>query len=514
MPEERQSVVVDLGSNSFRLVVYEWRPGAWWTRSDEVFETVRIGAGLDSTGRLAEASMERALRTLRLYDHFRRALGVADEDVHPVATSAIRDAANRDEFLARAAEVSGVPIRVLSAEEEAHFGYVAAVNSTTLQDGAVLDLGGGSLQLVNVRERRARRCRSWPLGAVRMTEHYLNGSDRPATRKALKALRTHVRDELADEGWLNKGRGGVVGIGGTVRNLAAAAELAADLPSFGVQGFMLTREALESLVEELAALPPSRRGDVHGIKPGRGEIILAGAVVIAAVLDAGGYDALEVTEAGLREGVFFTEFLAPADPPLFPDVRGASVRNLALQFQQDIGHATHVAELSLEMLDSLRAGGTRVGEGEERELLWAAAMLHDVGKAVDYDDHHKHSRYLILGAGLPGYAPREVALIAQMARYHRKGSPIAGPLAPLMHDGDEDMLVRCAAILRLAEHLERGRDQVVRHARLKPNGKGVRLALECDGDASIAVWGAEGQAELFERAFGKRLQVSAPGSPS
>jgi len=504
---ERTSVVVDLGSNSFRLVVYAWSPDAWWTRVDEIYETVRIGEGLDASGRLSEEAIDRALRTLRLYDHFRRALGIADADVHPVATSAIRDASNREDFVARAAAVSGVPVRVLSDEEEAWLGYVAAVNSTTLRDGVVLDLGGGSLQLVDVRERHARRCRSWPLGAVRMTEHFLDGSDRPTGHKALKTLRTHVREALRDEGWLAKGRGRIVGIGGTVRNLAAAAELAADLPTFGVQGFTLTREALEELISELAARPPSRRGEVPGIKSGRGEIILAGAVVVDTVLEIAGHEAIEVTEAGLREGVFFTEFLAPADPPLFPDVRGASVRNVALQFQPDVRHAAHVAELSLEMLDSLRAGGLAPGDGGARELLWAAAMLHDVGKAVDYDDHHKHSRYLILGAGLPGYAPREVALIAQMARYHRKGSPIAGPLAPLLRDGDEELLVQCSAILRLAEHLERGRDQVVRHARLEPDGKGVRLELESEGDPSVAVWGAERQAELFERAFGKSLEV-------
>lgn len=504
---ERTSVVVDLGSNSFRLVVYRWSPDAWWTRVDEIYETVRIGEGLDASGSLSEEAIDRALRTLRLYDHFRRALGIADADVHPVATSAIRDASNREDFVARAATASGVPVRVLSDEEEAWLAYVAAVNSTTLRDGVVLDLGGGSLQLVDVRERRARRCRSWPLGAVRMTEHFLDGSDRPAGHKALKALRAHVREALDGERWLAKGRGGIVGIGGTVRNLASAAELAAGLPSFGVQGFTLARDALAELIEQLAERPPSRRGEIPGIKPGRGEIILAGAVVIDTVLEIAGQEAIEVTEAGLREGVFFTEFLAPADPPLFPDVRGASVRNVALQFQPDVRHANHVADLSLEMLDSLRAGGLAPGDGGERELLWAAAMLHDVGKAVDYDDHHKHSRYLILGAGLPGYAPREVALIAQMARYHRKGRPIAGELEPLMRDGDEELLVRCSAILRLAEHLERGRDQVVRHARMEPDGRRVRLELDIEGDPSVAVWGAERQAELFERAFGKGLDV-------
>jgi exopolyphosphatase/guanosine-5'-triphosphate,3'-diphosphate pyrophosphatase len=127
--------------------------------------------------------------------------------------------------------------------------------------------------------------------------------------------------------------------------------------------------------------------------------------------------------------------------------------------------------------------------------------------AVDYDDHHKHSRYLILNAGLPGFTPREVALIAQMARYHRKGDPGMGELAPLTREGDEDLLARCAAVLRVAEQLERSRDGLVRDVRLRTRNGRVRLDLDTDGDASVARWGAERQADLFERAFGRELEV-------
>ena len=130
---------------------------------------------------------------------------------------------------------------------------------------------------------------------------------------------------------------------------------------------------------------------------------------------------LEATDAGLREGVFFETLLG--DPPLVDDVRRATVRNLAAQYDTDFAHAEHVARLALELWDALAAAGLHRGDPKERELLWATAMLHDIGTAVDYDDHHKHSRYLILNAGLPGFSPREVALIGQAARYHRKGNP-------------------------------------------------------------------------------------------
>ena len=176
-----------------------------------------------------------------------------------------------------------------------------------------------------------------------------------------------------------------------------------------------------------------------------------------------GAETIEVTQAGLREGAFFETLLAGQAEPLFADVREASVRNLAAQYHPDVAHTEHVARLALEIWDALAAAGVHPGDPEERELLWAAALLHDVGTAVDYDDHHKHSRYLILNAGLPGYSPRETALIGQAARYHRKGRPALREFAPLGRRGDEALLGRISTALRLAEQLERSRDQSVRH---------------------------------------------------
>ena len=499
---ERRLAVVDCGSNSFRLVVFTAGDG-WWKRTDEIHEAVRVSEGQAASGRLEPAPMERALETLELYAHFCRAAGI--EEIRPVATSAIREASNREEFLERARERSGLEVEVLSREEEAHYGHLAAVNSTTLADGVALDLGGGSMQLTQVTGRRAAHARSWRLGAVVTTERFL--PDPRPKRKQLKALRAHVREELEAAPWL-RGGGRLVGIGGTVRNLAAAAQLQAGLPSFGVQGFALTREALGELVERLAALPAAERSSVPGVKAARADLILAGALVVEGVLDAGGFGALEATEAGLREGVFFASLLG--EPPLFPDVREASVRNLAAQYHPDPPHTEHVARLALDMWSQLAAEGLHRGDPIERELLWATAMLHDIGMAVNYDDHHKHSRYLILNSGLPGFTPREVALVAQAARYHRKGIPTLGDLAPFGAPGDEDVLFRLAALVRVAEQLERSRDQAVRAARLALRDGRVELRLEADEDVSIARWAAARQSDVFQRAFGRDLAVSEP----
>jgi len=499
--------VIDLGSNSWRLVVFTYVPGSWWKLTDELYETVRIGEGLGATGRLSDEAIERGLETLAVFARFCRAHKLGDDQVLAIATSAIRDASNRDEFLRRAREASGLKIEVLSAIDEARYGYVAAVNTTTLTDGVAVDLGGGSVQLVLVADRHARAMESFPLGAVRLTERFLTGSG-PAKKKELQRVRGHVRDSLSGLGWL-AGGSRLVGLGGAVRNLAVAAQRAAGQPDLGVQGFLIARAVMSELVETLAALPASERGTVPGIKPGRGDIILAAAVTLETVIELGGFDGIEATEAGLREGVFLGRTLLADGEPRFENVRTAAVRNLAIQYEDDLAHAEHVAKLSMQMQDSLVAGGVfKPGPGE-RELLWAAAMLHDVGMTISYGDHHKHSQYLIVSADLPGFDPRERALIAQISRYHRKGAAKLGEMAGLSRDGDDDLLDRCSLILRLAEHLERGRDQSVREVRLYANGDDVDLHLEADGDLTLPRWSVDryGDDEAFQRVFGRHLLI-------
>jgi len=505
---DRRVAVADLGSNSFRLVVFTASEHGWWKKTDEVYETVRVGEGLGKSGRLKPAAVERALRTIELFAAFADHADV--DEVHAVATSAIRDAENAEEVVGR----SALPIRVISDEEEATYGYVGAVNSTTLTDGAVLDIGGGSLQLVEVAGREADDRRSWPLGSVRMTERFLPGGK--ASKKGLRALREHVRDSVVDATWLigAGGRGQLVGIGGSVRNLASAAAARGGLALPTVQGFCLGRAELADLVDELADRSVKERGELRGIKVGRADVILAAAVAVHEVMEVAGFEHLEATEWGLREGVFLARAhgtegggsgLAPTH--LLDDVRGTAVRNLAAQYQDDLTHAEHVTRLALGLWDELAAAGVHPGDPNERELLAAAALLHDVGMAVDYDDHHKHGRYLVLSAGLPGFSPRELVLIAQAVRYHRKGDPDPGEFAPLLRTGDEERLARLAAVLRVVEQLERARSQLVHGVRVEVADERVTLVLEGEADMSVPVWGARAQAPLFRRAFGRELVV-------
>jgi exopolyphosphatase/guanosine-5'-triphosphate,3'-diphosphate pyrophosphatase len=248
---------------------------------------------------------------------------------------------------------------------------------------------------------------------------------------------------------------------------------------------------------------------VSGIKPDRADVILGGALVLAVAMEDGGHESLEVSEAGLREGIFLGQVLQDRDPPLFEDVRRQSVENLAHRFTTDHAHVDHVARLSLEMFDGLRDAGLHDLGDDDRELLWAACMLHDIGTAIDYDDHHRHSHYLILHAGLPGFTPRELVLIGLIARYHRKGDPDASELGDLEGEDDQHRLELLCGVIRLAEQLERSRDQSVSAVEIASSDGAVVLEPRHNGgDTSVAIWSARRNSDLLAEALDTEVEVA------
>jgi exopolyphosphatase / guanosine-5'-triphosphate,3'-diphosphate pyrophosphatase len=504
IPAMERLAVADMGSNSWRLVVYGYEPGTpWWSLVDEIREAVRVGAGLGEGGAIRPERIDRALHTAAVFASFCRSSGI--DEVEALATSAIRDATNGPELLDAIRERTGLHPRVISGREEAGYDWLAIVNSTTIVDGFGLDIGGGSIQTLRIEGRRLAEAESLPLGSVRVSEEFL--PDDKASAKEMKALRKKVAADLDALGWWRDGER-LVGLGGTIRNLAAAVMKRGDYPPLDVQGFELTLDELEELIDELASMPASKRGDVPGIKPDRGDVILGGALVLASVLESGGFERIEVTEAGLREGAFFERLLGERE--LFDDVRRESVENLAHRFNSDPEHVARVADLSLEMFDGLaRAGLHDYGE-QERELLWAACELHDIGTAIDYDDHHHHSHYLILNAGLPGFTPRELVLVGLIARYHRKGEPDASELGDLALSGDDERLRLLSAIIRLAEQFERSRDGAVREIGVAALDGRVRLDARVDPthDPSVPIWAARRNAGLLADALDREVEIA------
>jgi exopolyphosphatase/guanosine-5'-triphosphate,3'-diphosphate pyrophosphatase len=499
---ERTLAVVDMGSNSFRLVVYRYVPGGWFRLVDEIREPVRLSERTQD-GRLRRRALARAERASRLYGAYCASAGIAAVDA--VATSAVRDAVNRDDAMA-ALRAGGLPVRVLSAEEEARYGYLAVVNGTTLHDGWFMDIGGGSLQVGRVAGRRLAHAASRPLGAVRLTEAFLRGDQRD--RSEIAALRKHVRRALAGVDWLREDGGRLVGIGGAVRTLAVMQQRRVRHPFINPDGHRLTREGLGMLIDALVALPVDQRAKLPGLRPDRADIILAAALAIDETMAAVGTPALEISSQGVREGVFLEHMLAPADPPLLPDVRAASVRNAAERFGWDREHSEQVARVALAAFDGTAGLGLHAGDPWERELLEAAAALHDTGVLVDYSAHQRHSEYLVLNASMPGFDHREIALIGALVRGHRKGVASLEPYAGLLRAGDEERYWRMVSVLRLAEQLERAKAGEVREVRVRDDGGTLEFAVACAGDPSLALWSGERELPHLERAFGRPVRLA------
>ncbi len=492
--------VADLGSNTARLVVFAYEPGQWFRITDGIREAVRLGEGLAASRRLTRGALRRALAAVDLFSDYARAAEL--DRLELLGTSALRDAENRDQFVG-AVERRGHKVRVLSGEQEAALGVLAVANGFALEDAWVMDLGGGSAQLSLMRGRRYLEGTAHPLGAVRLTEAFLHSD--PPRAADVKALEKAVEQELGSLVRRLDGSLPLVAMGGTIRNLARIAQKRLGYPLDLLHGYALTRQALEEVTEELLAHRLAGRAEIPGLNADRADIIVAGALAFRWLLRKSRLDSLLVSGHGVREGAFFHRFLEA--PHLLPDVRGFSVRNRARQFPQPPGHLLQVRELATQLFDQL-APLHGMGAGE-RELLDAAAVLHDSGTLLDYFRHDVHGAYLLTSAPLDGFSHRELALLALVVRYHRRGRPKLGDFKSLCRPGDKQVLLQLAVCLRLAESFERSRAGRIRGLDVLRRGERVTVRLEADEEPTIELWEAGKHAAAFREAFGRRLVLEA-----
>lgn len=498
----RRVGIADLGSNTARLVVFEFEPGRWFQMIDSVREPVRLGEGLARDGRMGRAAVARALAAVELFEDYGSAVGLDELEI--LATSAVRDATNSDDVLGPIRD-EGYSVRVLPGEEEAELGVLAVANSFPESDGWVMDLGGGSAQVSRMEGRRYRGGRAYPLGAVRLTEKFF--SQDPPAASEIEALEARVAAELGPiakeiraSGWP------LFAMGGTVRNLAKIDRgfRAYALPI--LHDYRLSHEGLDRVVETLLGMPLEQRRAVAGLRPDRADIIVAGALVYRWLMRAAELDEIRISGHGLREGALYRHLLP--SPHCIDDVRKFSVQNLARRHPQP---ALHLERVSILADDLFRALEPIHGLGAvERELLAAAAELHDVGTSLDYYRHEKHGEYILVSAPLPGFDHRELALLSLMVRYHRKGEPRVKAYDGLLDATDERVLAQLTACLRAAESLERSRAGRVREVEVDFDDSSIRLTLVADEEPAVELWEVRQHSALFEQAFGgRRLEVAA-----
>ena len=496
----RRLGIADLGSNTARLIVFSYEPGRWYRITDGIREPIRLGEGLSRGQTLAPAALKRAAAAIELFVDYARASGLDGLEI--LGTSAIRDAVNRDELLERIDRL-GQRIRVVSGEEEAALGVAAVANGFRYEDAWVIDLGGGSAQVSRMRERRYDHGTAHPLGALRLSERFLRGD--PPKRSEIRALESSVEEELGELIARLDGSLPVVAIGGTVRNLARMSQKAVGYPLQVLHGYRLSREALEDVTAQLLAVKLKKRRRIPGINSDRADIITAGALVFRWLMRRSGLRHLVISGHGVREGAFYRHFL-PA-PYVLPDVCGFSIENRAARHPLPPGHAEHVRFLADRLFDGLAP--LHQLTARDRELLDAAATLHDIGTTLDYYRHHKHGSYLLTISPLNGFCHRELALIALLVRYHRRGNPRLGEYGSLTEPGDRRRLRQLSACLRIAESLERARASRIKDLRVTIKRKRVRITVQAAERPMIEIWEASKHANLFRRAFDRKLDIEA-----
>lgn len=521
----RRVAAIDVGTNSIRLLVAEVHPDGTYRAVGDERDPARIGRSVARTGRFSDGAMIRASEAVARMVRVASEMGVAM--VRVVGTSAVRDAENRDELIRLVRERCGHRLEVISAEDEGRLAYASAAHAFDLGSvaAAVADVGGGSTQVVLAAGGVTDRIYTLALGAVRLTEMF--GGPEEASGRRYKAMREHIREQMRREiGRTPVAAQVLIGTGGTfttLANILAAREAgpggagAPALPWRGAPGHEVLRSEARHLLDHLRGMPVGERTAVPGLPAERADIFVAGLTIVDCLMRQLGVNAVRIHERGIRDGLVLAMARRIYGPPpgAGPDpVRAA--RRLAEACRYERSHSEHVTRLALRIFDQLAAQAGREGDGwsgpRARRLLEAAAVLHDAGYLIDYAQHHKHSYHLIVHADLPGFSRREVAIVANVAGYHRRAEPGSSHAGYAALDREDRAIVRrLAGILRVADGLDRTHTQNVRDAALRVRDGRAVLAIESAEDPAADVRGSRRKSRLFERAFGVRLTYERAG---
>jgi exopolyphosphatase/guanosine-5'-triphosphate,3'-diphosphate pyrophosphatase len=502
---------IDIGTNSLHMIVVRVRPDLSFEVIDREKEMVRLGAGgLDGRALTPEA-VHTALQVLSKFRRLAESHSV--DQIVAVATSAVREAENGGEFLKTIVDQTGIRPRVISGTEEARLIHLAAAYGIGAP-GEILvavDIGGGSVEITRGSGPEIEIGRSFKLGVIRLTERFVK-SDPISPRDERKLVR-HIESEIGEhlERLAVAGFDRVIGTSGTILSLGAvaAAEQGGSAPG-SLRNRRISAKQLRRVRRTLTALDLERRLRVPALDPRRADLSPAGAILLDTILRRLAAAEITLSDLSLREGLVL-DYIARhrkqiAQAERYPDVRRRSVIELAERCSYWPEHAQQIARLATALFDQTR--GIHGLTDREREWLEYAALLHDIGVHISYERHHKHSYYLIRNGDLRGFEPHEIETIALLARYHRRATP------KKRHETLRDLPRRdrraigaLAAMLRLAESLDRSHSQTITGVELHDRGDDALLQLRTTGDAELELWAASRHARPFERLIKKPLRV-------
>jgi exopolyphosphatase / guanosine-5'-triphosphate,3'-diphosphate pyrophosphatase len=507
--DQPRLAAIDVGSNTIRLTVVEVEKDGTYRILDEEREVVRLGHAVDRTGRLADEAVEHALATIGKMKAIADGFEVAE--VRAVATSAVREAANGRAFVREVFRQHKVRIDVISGDEEAQLAFRSASRHFDLEgrSSAVVDIGGGSLEVILAAGTIIDQIHSLRLGAVRLTERFVRSD--PIRKKHWRMLQEEIDGQLRDGiGRLPHRAEIMVGSGGTFTALAHMAKWQREGRHGSVQGYMLTPAELVHLLDRLREAPLEERRQIQGLSADRADIIVAGAAVIARLVRRLGTQQILVNERGIRDGLILSMIAELAGAGVTeqsrPPNRMEWVRIFARKCRSNERHCEHVANLALQIFDGIKGRYELPALG--RDVLQAAALLHDIGYLISHSKHHKHTYHLIMHGDLPAFSPHEVELIANVARYHRRAFPKRSHanLASLT-DEDRRLVAQLSGILRVADGLDRTHSQSVSSVKARALRNRLRFDLEAVTDPVVDRADAERKSDLFKRIFDTELEL-------
>jgi exopolyphosphatase/guanosine-5'-triphosphate,3'-diphosphate pyrophosphatase len=513
---------VDVGSNSIHMVVAEVEADGRFHVLDRAKDMVRLGGRTHNQGLLSPEAIENGVRTLATFRTLADRLEVTR--VQAVATSAVREAANGGDFIRRVRDEVGWRIKVIQGLEEARLIYLGVRHATDLTadtPAMIVDIGGGSVELILVENGEATWLDSLKLGVARLTDRFLQRD--PPRAQDLEAMTTVIdrelevakRDLVSTRGKIVLNR--VIGTSGTMLNLVGmASQRASDAGDGRSRNVAVDAAEFTKLRRLLCRSDRAERLKIKGLDSKRVDLIAAGSCVAERVLKTFGANTVTACTWALREGVLL-DFIdrhqrGIEEIALYESPRVRSVMRLARHLGETSQHGAQVARLALRIYDQLQ--GDLSLRPPAREWLHYAAQLHDIGHHIAHKNHHRHAQYLITNGDLLGFEPYEIDLIAQVARYHRKSTPKDSDPEFAALAADLQQTVRAlSAILRVADALDRSHFGVVRDVSLRRDGAGITFRLDSgENDAALEIWEAEQRSKPLRQLLGRDLAFEL-GSP-
>lgn len=494
--------VIDIGSNSVRLVLVDITAQGHFKIFNEFKETVRLGE-TDSNGMLTSEKMQVALETLEMFKTICEA--VRADEIITAATAAVRRAPNKNDFLSLVYERLGLRIRVLSGEEEAYYAYCGVINSIDEKSGLIMDLGGGSTELVHFENGKVKNSISLPFGAIDVTRMF--DTSRSVAPEQAQALRNFLFDELGKVVWLKELKNNVplIGVGGTIRNIGKIDKKAKDYPLDMAHYYTLDPSSVHSVYELTRERTLEQRIKIKGLSRDRADIFFGACAVVWHILEYCGAGRLVVSGSGLREGLVY-DYIGSSYSPV-GNILDFSLNNIISQFSINRVHAFQVYKLASSMYVQLEA---LFGKSREFEkVLKTAALLHDSGISINFYSHDSHAFYMILNSGISGLTHREILMSAYAASLHRntKLKLKWKQYSQILSEDDVKTIMKISMLLRLAESLDTCMDNFIDDIKCSIDGDTVVMTPMAKKKPNVEISRALCSKNDFEHVFGKKLII-------